>query len=761
MRLDTAFRLSFYVTLALACACLVQADLYFLPLLAYATPLLVGAFVLAWRKEGVWEINETAANYLGLLIALGGAGWVVFQLPRSEDELLLTMAWPAGMLPFLGPLILVLLVIKLFRPKRLADFWVLQTIGLMTVTLGCVLAGEVAFGLLLVGYVAALLWCLALFHLACARRPGSGEAPGRAPLFVPADQASGDVPWRLLGAGRVLGWLTAVLPAGLALFILTPRSGDSQWVPQRLTTTPARVIAASMDSTFDMNRTGYVELGHEPAFRVRVTDRDDRVAAVPAEQYWQAAVLDCYLRGRWISWGDAQKYFHDAGPEQNRPRNIVRAAKTPDGTATLRLRFAVRPLTAGGLVLAEPVEPRGVGDDAEIGGTRPADFAIFSELPGCDVVVGNQASRKGVHKYTQWLDPADDPGRVPARRTDAEYLDYVTAQTVPGPVRGWTRGLLRTVKGLRPEERVLDNDDRVPAPHRAAVARALCAHLARSPEFGYSLYLRRHDRDLDPTADFLLNVKRGHCERFAGGLALMLRGVGIPSRVVRGFHGAEIETPGTYLVRQSQGHAWVQALVHENGRPYWILLDPTPGAEPDEGSIRSWVTWASTLDAGQLWKALVLNYNAETQTGSVRTLWQRVTDVEKLPPLAWGGAGLVAALVLAGGLWRFRGGLAGLWPLLGRRPHAPDTLDVYARLLALLDRHLALRPAVGQTPLEFAHAAAAALRAPAAACADLPPRIADALYRVRFGGQSLPADEHAALDAQLLALQAALTHGRL
>ena len=37
--------------------------------------------------------------------------------------------------------------------------------------------------------------------------------------------------------------------------------------------------------------------------------------------------------------------------------------------------------------------------------------------------------------------------------------------------------------------------------------------------------------------DFLVNVKQGHCERFASALALMLRSQGIPSRVVVGFRG--------------------------------------------------------------------------------------------------------------------------------------------------------------------------------------------------------------------------------
>jgi len=51
--------------------------------------------------------------------------------------------------------------------------------------------------------------------------------------------------------------------------------------------------------------------------------------------------------------------------------------------------------------------------------------------------------------------------------------------------------------------------------------------------------------------DFLLNVKQGHCERFAGALALMLRSQGVQARVVAGFRGAEHKGDGQYVIRQN------------------------------------------------------------------------------------------------------------------------------------------------------------------------------------------------------------------
>ena len=79
------------------------------------------------------------------------------------------------------------------------------------------------------------------------------------------------------------------------------------------------------------------------------------------------------------------------------------------------------------------------------------------------------------------------------------------------------------------------------------VGRALEKHLAQSGEYGYTLDLRRQDASLDPAMDFLVNVKAGHCERFASALALMLRSQGVPSRVVVGFRGAADQGNGVYM----------------------------------------------------------------------------------------------------------------------------------------------------------------------------------------------------------------------
>ena len=95
---------------------------------------------------------------------------------------------------------------------------------------------------------------------------------------------------------------------------------------------------------------------------------------------------------------------------------------------------------------------------------------------------------------------------------------------------------------------------------------------------------------LDPVEDFLVNRKQGHCEYFASALALLLRSIDIPARMVNGFKGGDWnELTQSMNVRQKHAHSWVEAYIgkDERNRPRWITLDPTPGLERERRSPRS------------------------------------------------------------------------------------------------------------------------------------------------------------------------------
>ena len=91
-----------------------------------------------------------------------------------------------------------------------------------------------------------------------------------------------------------------------------------------------------------------------------------------------------------------------------------------------------------------------------------------------------------------------------------------------------------------------------------ARARAIESHL-RS-EYGYTLSLLNRPV-ADPLSDFLFERKKGHCEYFASAMAVMLRTIDIPSRVVTGFQsGVYNSISGLQLIRTSDAHSWVERI---------------------------------------------------------------------------------------------------------------------------------------------------------------------------------------------------------
>src|SRR5260370_38608678 len=82
-------------------------------------------------------------------------------------------------------------------------------------------------------------------------------------------------------------------------------------------------------------------------------------------------------------------------------------------------------------------------------------------------------------------------------------------------------------------------------------------------DYAYSLQMKAGGPD--PVADFLFNVKSGHCEYFSTAMAVMLRTRGIATRLVNGFLPGEYnEAAGAYTVRQSHAPSWVEVYFPES-----------------------------------------------------------------------------------------------------------------------------------------------------------------------------------------------------
>jgi transglutaminase-like putative cysteine protease len=89
----------------------------------------------------------------------------------------------------------------------------------------------------------------------------------------------------------------------------------------------------------------------------------------------------------------------------------------------------------------------------------------------------------------------------------------------------------------------------------------------------------------DPEADFgggtqtilrfLEETRAGFCQQFAASMAVMLRTLNIPSRVVVGFADGD-SLNGRYLVTSDRAHAWVEVRFPGYG---WMPFEPTPNRQ--------------------------------------------------------------------------------------------------------------------------------------------------------------------------------------
>ncbi len=93
--------------------------------------------------------------------------------------------------------------------------------------------------------------------------------------------------------------------------------------------------------------------------------------------------------------------------------------------------------------------------------------------------------------------------------------------------------------------------------------------------YRYDLSIPPQRRRGDAVDYFLFEERRGYCEQFASAMVVMLRSVGIPSRLVTGYTPGTLNpVTGLLEVRNSDAHAWVEAFFPGSG---WVEFEPTPG----------------------------------------------------------------------------------------------------------------------------------------------------------------------------------------
>ncbi len=623
-------------------------------------------------------------------------------------------------------LVLFGMCVKLFNVERDRDYVYLAVLSFLMVLAAAILTVDSAF---LAAF--ALFLVLAVFcFMAMEMRRSALAASNAASLAIPGlrTRRRAISPLQRLSlslARTTVVMAVAILAAAALLFFAMPRISGGYL--SRYAQSDA--ISAGFSDSVNLGEIGRIQQSSEVVAHIRI--EGDTIGSHQIRL--RGAVLTSFDGRRWTN------PHHEADVlAQSYGRVFQLSARTtqPDRDG-LRLARGPQPDLLHYRVLMEPLGTTVIF-------TVPVAQALFGPFREIDVdddqTFHNFDRERNVTLYEGVSDVSAPPPTVLDRLPD------VTPSSLPDRY-------LQLPEHLDPRIPRLAHQlaDSEPSPYR----RALAIQRYLATQYGYTLQLPSQP-PADPLADFLFHRRRGHCEYFASSMAVLLRSVGIASRVITGFRGAQFnQINSSYIVRASDAHSWVEAYIPGAG---WTAFDPTPAG--DASITNLWTQSQLYLDAArEFWREWIINYDAGHQqalsVASVRqgrrgiagfrlwaaSLYQRLLRAARHlhhaatsdPVRLLRPALILVVFLLAIALPVAAVRLRNLWraasPLIS--PHSAASI-FYLRMIRRLAR-MGYRRSPTQTPSEFA----ASISDPGLRQSVL--RFTSAYERARFGGSTAAA----------------------
>ncbi len=587
-------------------------------------------------------------------------------------------------------LVLFAMVVRLFSLQRTRDHYTLAVLSFLMVLAASVLTVGSVF---LFSFAVFLLIAIVAFVLmemqhSVASEPTHAQDPRVASSRVVSPRVVSPtqrMAYALLAIAPAL--MLMILAGSFLIFFLLPR------VTSRYLTayTPASDISTGFTDRVQLGRIGQIQQSSAVVMHIEI--QNDLQGAYDLK--WRGIALNNF-DGRVWSNSFAQTQVRPTGDGSYRlaPLADPRAASVV-ASRSIRYRVLMEPLGTNVFFLADWPRSltgtfRQVSTDA--GG---AVYDLDADHP--------------INRY-------EAESQLPEIDTDELRL---AANTEPGD-RNLDRYLKLPPLDVRIAKLTEDITAQTPSNYEkaAAVERYLSTHFAYTLELPSSV-------PPDPLAHFLFERKKGHCEYFASSMAVMLRSLRIPTRIVTGFRGGEYnDLTGQYVVRASDAHSWVEVYFPGSG---WISFDPTPA-----GSLPARTEWSRMdlyLDAAaSFWREWIINYDVGHQRSlskdaatssrlffeqarqwierqhSVMLQWaRRAHDHFTAFPVRWLG-GLIAFTTVLIALWNVRRLIGGLraHSLRAHPERAPRESAAlwYDRMVNRMAR-LGWRKSPSQTPLDF------------------------------------------------------------
>jgi len=321
------------------------------------------------------------------------------------------------------------------------------------------------------------------------------------------------------------------------------------------------------------------------------------VKASPQPHYWRVSVLNTVQNGRWFEepapeFGPPPVPLGEDGliPPRERQRDgwdkqqvtiaALRDVRLPGGSEPVRFVSGngVGELTFDPTGIAFAKDPLSHGDTYDVWSYEPSPTP--SQLAASKAIYSGPIVSQYKYREVQTRVYPRLFGR-PGGRSYIKYLmtQYARADELR-PYAGLYNAAERVAGGAR-------------SPYAAAVA------LERWFRYGGDFTYDQHPPPPPPGVpaleDFVVHTKRGYCQHFAGAMALMLRYLGIPSRVVVGFTSGQYDSGGgKWVVSDRDAHMWVEVWFRGWG---WVPFDPTPSRG---GLAGSYSASSASFDLGTM-----------------------------------------------------------------------------------------------------------------------------------------------------------------
>ncbi|HJQ27292.1 MAG TPA: DUF3488 and transglutaminase-like domain-containing protein [Blastocatellia bacterium] len=639
--------------------------------------------------------------------------------------------------------------VKLLQAKRDRDWVFLYVIAFFMMLLSAGLTFNATFVASLILFLFFFVSSLAAFEVRRAQREiATFQEETIAPIKQLKQRARDEIttgPRRrvryLLGASfaqiAIVGLLT------LPFFFMIPRFGGG--VAQGFADTPA----TGFSNTVELGQVARIKKSQQVVMRVQLDRNPGRYLR------WRGVALDRYETNKWEvssppnreqKWDNMKNGALEADAPLEWRYKLEKDAPPPE-TLTEQ-RIILEPLDTGTLFAAQ----RALWLRGPMASLHRDTYTGALSMSGA-------FKRRAV--YSVWSDLSVPNEQELKSETLADLPPDIVRLYLQLPKK-WDRRIARLAH---------DITRNAPTPYEKA--KAIEAYL--KTQFEYTLDLSINGED--PLAEFLFDVRKGHCEYFASAMVILLRTLDIPARIVNGFQMGEYnDVNRMFTVRESDAHSWVE--VYFPRAHAWVEFDPTPAAginDYSQGGLLS--RMRKYMDAMEVfWLDYIVTLDSDEQASIIVSLQRRLAAVKDRMMSYYNGAKqwtrqalafvmardwqatdwlkLAALLLLIAvatatvyvmrhlkrwslaptgyGPWWHRWFILPNWKRRGRarRDGRECAVMFYEQMLAIASRG-GLRKPAHQTPMEFA----------AASGSQAIHEITRLYNRVRFGGAALDESE--------------------